>query len=223
MNLIPTEEEPIRYDDNCVFYTDRLVMDGDVFLYNNIVYIIFEQVVDKMNGYKLKDDITFKWFSTTNEINYLDIDGNFFLDDAVNFDFKKGILPTFNKKGKIIRSLYEYISRVTFEKRLSLYFNTFKKYGKINMYDLTIHNNGDLYDEGKYEGNIVEKYESGKLLWGDSYGSYSNNVNDPYHFGFIKGSKFFGLVTDEFAIRNTINKDVFDKMIGRLISNGKLI
>lgn len=50
MNLIPTEEEPIRYDDNCVFYTDRLVMDGDVFLYNNIVYIIFEQVVDKIIG-----------------------------------------------------------------------------------------------------------------------------------------------------------------------------
>lgn len=222
-DLIPTKDKPIIYDENCIFYTDKLIMDGETYVYDNIVFLFYEQAIDKINGYKLKDEVYIKWFDVNEKIEHIDINGDIPIDGQVNFEFKRGLLPSFKKNSKQLIALYNYIAKLTYQRRLELYLNTFIKYNKLNIFDIVIHNEGDLYDEGVFQGNIVEKYKKDELLWGDSYGSYQLNVNDPFHFGFQKGSKFFGLIKDNFQIRNICNKDVFDTIIAMLINKGRVI
>lgn len=100
--------------------------------------------------------------------------------------------------------------------------NFLRKDGFYIFGSLKFNDNGDVFQNNIFQGNIRKAYKEEKLIMGDSFNSYKISQVDPYRFGIIKGSKFFGLAHDIFEVRNCFNKDVFDLLVKNCIRNGKM-
>lgn len=215
---------PIKYDDTCIFNEDHLLMDGEMYPYDELCTIIYSGNSKYMNGVQLNKKIELTLlFIKKGELPYpFNIDN---VTGFAKFNFERGLLPTNVRSGKVLEFVYEYICKRTFNQRLKLFKDTLKKYDKFSFYEglPEFHNNGDLYDRGKFEGNFREMNEKGKIINGERYGGYSNKVNDPFIYGFERGTKFFGMIADNVTFSNTVNRDVLFTLLDNLYSTGKML
>lgn len=217
---IPTDQKPFELDANCIFYSDHYVIDGLEVLYDDIAQIVWSNARQSMNGFEINGESKYFAIATKKDTIPSDDESIYSFDD---FSFKTGLIKTHRKFLKRQKFIHSFLFAKTKESRLVKTINSLKQDGFIEIYEgAKLYDNGDMVVNGKLEGNFKDKFESGELITGIKYGGYSNNISDPYEFGFKKGRKFLGLVEDNFVFKNVVNTDVFDILFSNLFKNGKL-
>ena len=226
MGLFSTEQisMPATYDADCIFHEEHLLMDGEIYPYSEISILIYDGNSKYMNGVQLNKKINFTiCFLKSGTLPYPFTEEN--MSGFATFSYERGLIPTDVRKGKVLEFVYDYLQKKTFNQRLNLFIRTLEKFNKFSFYeDLPeFHNNGDLYHGGKLEGNLLERFEKGKIIDGTKYGGYSNKTSDPFLFGFERGTKFFGLMADNVTFGNTINRDVLYVLLDNLFKTGYML
>lgn len=216
---IPTDAKPYYYDNDCVFYSNHFIVDGEQYNYNEIVAIIYEANERYMNGVRTSGKAEASFYFTKSNDTILDFDSP---DMGIfSLDLQKGIIPSRSKTDNF-NFVVEFLTNISFQNRLNRYLNFLKKDDFFVFGSFKFHDNGDIYSDNVFQGNIRKAFKEEKLIFGDSFSTYKHRQVDPYRFGIIKGSKFFGLAHDIFEIRNAFNKDIFDILVKNCIRNGKM-
>lgn len=216
---IPTNAKPFYYDNDCIFYSNHFVVDGEQYNYNEIVGIIYEANERRMNGVRTSGKAEAIFYFTKSNDTILDFDSPDMGTFSLNL--QKGIIPSRSKTDNF-NFVIEFLTNISFQNRLNRYLNFLRKDGFYIFGSLKFNDNGDVFQNNIFQGNIRKAYKEEKLIMGDSFNSYKISQVDPYRFGIIKGSKFFGLAQDIFEVRNCFNKDVFDLLVKNCIRNGKM-
>jgi len=227
----PTDLNPFELDTNCIFYSDNYNIDGLEVLYKDISQIIWSSSRQLMNGFEINSKSDYLVVATKKD--YLVPPPETLTEEQIieeelmyacnDFSFQTGIIKNDRNFLKRQKYIHHYLFERTKKARLKKTLNTINKYGFIEIYKgAKLYDNGDMIVNGKLEGNFKEKFESNDLITGVKYGGYSNNVNDPYEFGFKKGRKFLGLIEDNFVFRNVTNTDIYDLLFENLFKNGNL-
>lgn len=214
---------PLKYDDNCYFYEDYLLMDNQDYPYNKIFLIFYINKSKYTNGIRIDHKISLSFGFTLKDhipIPLYDAD----VAGKVEFTYDRGLIATNRQQGKVLEFMYEYIREKTFAQRLKIHLNTLAKYGKFRMLDSlpTFHNTGNIEIDNIIVGNLKYMNDQGKIIDGDKYGSYKDKILDPYTYGFEKGTKFFGLVADKVLFINAFNRDVMMVLFNNLYKTGKI-
>ncbi|MHA3789004.1 hypothetical protein ACX0HA_12385 [Flavobacterium hauense] len=219
----PSANKPLEYDSKCIFYEDYLHLDGEKYPYSELGLILYYNEEKYMNGVKLNGKILMMLFFLKNNILPCPPKENDFSGYA-EFNFERGLIPTGLKQGKKLEVIHQFLSKKTFESRLKLIIASLQTRGCFSFTEGTqiFYDNGDVYDNGKLQGNFRERLSADKLIDGEKYGGYSNKVNNPFVYGFEKGTKFFGLMADNFVFNNVTNRDVMKVLLHNLYKNGKM-
>jgi hypothetical protein len=214
---------PIEYDENCIFFDHYLIMDNERYDYNELSIITYIGESNFMNGVTIKQDISLSLIFIKQDYLPFPINENT-ISGIVEFDYKRGLIPTNKKLGKIIEFMYNYLKELTLENRLKKHIKSLVLHGKFSFWEgLPIYyNNGDFYSNNEYLGNFKEMFLKGKIIDGERYGGYKNRTINPYTYGFERGTKFFGLVQDKVEFNNIINRDVMYILFANLYKNGKM-
>jgi hypothetical protein len=215
MNIeTPSDQKPYFYDNDCIFYSNHFIVDGEEYKYNEIVGIIYIANENYMNGVRTSGKAEAHFYFTKSNITILDDSSQ---DLGIfTLNLQKGILPS--KSNYVV----EFLTNISFQNRLNRYLDFLKKDGCFVFGSFKFHDNGDIYSNNILQGNIRKAFKEEKLIFRDSFRTYKHSQEDPYRFGIIKGSKFFGLAHDIFEIRNVFNKDIFDLLVKNCIKNGKM-
>jgi hypothetical protein len=230
-NEKPSDNNPFELDESCTFYSDHYLIDEVEVLYDDVSSIIWNNARQSMNGFKINSKSDYIVVATKKDflvppagtVTEEQIEKEELLYACDDFSFQTGIIKTHRNFLKRQKFIHNFLFERTRKSRLTKTLNTLKKDGFIQIYEgARLFDNGDMFLNGKLEGNFIEKFKSGKLITGVNYGGYSNNVSDPYEFGFQKGKKFFGLLENNFVYRNIENTDVFDILFSNLFKNGNL-
>ncbi len=228
---IPTDKKPFELDENCTFYSDHYKIDGLEVLYDDVAQIIWNNGRQSMNGFEINSKSDYVVIATKKDflissaetLTEEQIEKEELLYACDDFSFQTGIIKTHRNFLKRQKFIHHFLFEKTRKSRLEKTLNSLKKDGFIEIYaGAKLFDNGDMIVNGKLEGNFKEKFESDELITGVKYGGYSNNVSDPYQFGFKKGRKFLGLIENNFVFRNITNTDVFDILFSNLFKNGNL-
>lgn len=219
----PSTDKPLEYDSNCIFYEDYLHLDGEKYPYSELGLILYYHEEKYMNGVKLNGKILMMLFFLKNNILPCPPKESDFSGYA-EFNFERGLIPTGYKQGKKLEVIHQFLSEKTFENRLKLIIASLQTRGCFSFTEGTqiFYDNGDVYDNGKLQGNFRERLSADELIDGEKYGGYSNKVNNPFVYGFEKGTKFFGLIADNFVFNNITNRDVMKVLLHNLYKNGKM-
>lgn len=135
-----------------------------------------------------------------------------------------GLFNLFNKERKIkVNFIYEFLRERTFEQRFEKYLYFLNRDGYFIHYDIIFYNNGDIFEDGVFQGNIKTAASQNKLIHGQLYGGHANKTYDPYAFEIIKDSKNFGFQHDVFRLQNMLNKDIFDILVSNCLKSGNMI
>ena len=214
---IPSDENPLIYDKDCIFYKKHLIVDGLKLEYKDLAIICHKSESKYVNGINItkKADAEY-FFDKTNTSFFKDCYGSFVMD------IKKGLLPINNHLIKQFDYIHQFLSEISFENRLYRTKHFIEKDGFLSISNVQFHNNGDIYCGNDFQGNIKKAFEDGKLIWGDKYGGYKHKISDPYSFKIIKGSSFLGFLEDSFSYSNFFNKDIFDLLVTNCIKTGKM-
>jgi hypothetical protein len=128
------------------------------------------------------------------------------------------------KEYEQVQLLYEYVSSLSFDKRINIYLNelTSKKYFTYNGYEF--YYNGDIKKEGKILINLEYAKKNKLILFGSAWeGLYSSSSN-PYELIFLSGNpriKILGYETgNDFKINTFVNHDVFKFLLLYYLKNG---
>ena len=216
---IPTDIRPYYYDNDCIFYSNHFIVDEIQYNYNEIVGVIYEANERTMNGVRTSGKVEVHFYFTKSNDTILDFDSPDMSTFSLNL--QKGILPSRSKIDNF-NFVVEFLTNISFQNRLNRYLSFFKKDGYCVYGSFKFHDNGDIYSNNVFQGNIRKAFKDEKLIFGDSFSTYKQRIVDPYRFGIIKGSKFFGLAHDIFEIRNCFDKDIFDLLVKNCIRNGKM-
>lgn len=221
----PTDENPFELDKDCILYSSHFTIDNLNIDYKDIVTIVWKNSKKTMNGYDINSDTDYVLLATKEKFSpdLTDKDSDSFFYAAKDFSIKIGLIKThrdFIKKQAFVHNfLYEISKTHRIEKSL----NAIKKFGYLTpQYGLKIYDNGDVFYNEKLEGNLLERFKENKLINGVSFGGYNNKISNPYEFGFIKKSSFFGIFEDKFVYHNISNSDIMHILYGNLFKNGKL-
>jgi hypothetical protein len=216
---IPTNAKPFIYDNDCIFYSNHFIVDGEQYNYNDIVAIIYEANEKRVNGVRTSGKAEATFYFTKSNTTILDFDSPDMGVFCLNL--QKGIIPNKSKIDKF-NFVINFLTNISFQNRLNRYLNFLRKDGFYIFGSLKFHDNGDIFQNDVFQGNIRKAFKEEKLIFGDSFNSYKIKQVDPYVFGIIKGSKLFGLLNDVFELRNCFNKDIFDLLAKNCIKNGKM-
>ncbi|MFV0531844.1 MAG: hypothetical protein ACK5MD_10475 [Flavobacteriales bacterium] len=228
---IPTDQNPFELDKDCIFYSDHYIVDGQEVLYDDVAQIIWNNARQSMNGFQINSKSDYLVVATKKDylvppagtLTEEQIEKEELLYACDDFSFQTGIIKTHRNFLKRQKFIHHFLFERTKKSRLTKTLNSLKKDGFIEIYaGAKLFDNGDMIINGKMQGNFRDKFKSGEIITGVKYGGYSNNVSDPYEFGFKKGRKFLGLVEDNFVFRNVTNTDVFDILFSNLFKNGNL-
>lgn len=214
---------PLEYDKNCHFYEEYMIMDGNKYPYSELSTIIYSSERKNVNGISISNNIEMSLSFIEEDFIPFPMNEKY-LTGIAQFSYQRGLIPTNNHLGKLLDFIHVYLSKKTLEQRLKRHLKSLEIYGKFSFWEglPTFFNNGDLFDNGKFEGNFKEMFEKNKIIDGEKYGSYKNKVNNPYIYGFEKGTKFFGLIVDKVEFGNTINRDIMYILFNNLYKNGKM-
>jgi hypothetical protein len=216
---IPTDFNPYYYDNDCVFYSKHFIVDGEKYDYDEIVGIIYEADERYMNGIRTSGKAEANFYFTKSNDTILDFDSPDMSTFSLNL--QRGIIPNRNKTDNF-NFVVEFLTNISFQNRLSRYLNFLKKDGYFIFGSFKFYDNGDIYTSDVLQGNIRKAFKEEKLIFGDSFSTYKHSQVNPYRFGIIKGSKYFGLAHDIFEIKNCFNKDIFDLLVKNCIKNGNM-
>lgn len=222
----PTDSTPFKLDENCIFYSEHFIIDNCRIDYSDIAVIIWKNSNKKMNGFNINSESEYLLISNKDKDKYIPdfTNANWSKGVSANdFSFKEGLIKNhrdFVKRQKFIHNfLYEISRPFRIEKTL----NSIVELGYLTQNaELKIFDNGDFVFLGNFEGNLLERFRKDKFINGQKYGGYSNSVSNPYEFGFVKGTKFFGILEDKFVFDNIINADVIEILCSNLFKNGRL-
>lgn len=229
---IPTDQNPFELDKNCLFYSNYYIIDGRKVIYDDISQILWSNSKQSMNGFEInsktdyfvyatKSDFLFLPSLVTQELSEEEQEELLYAFD--DFSFEIGLIKTQRSFLKRQIFIHNFLYEKTRESRIRKTINTLKNFGFIEIFEgAKLYDNGDVAVKDNHVGNFRSKFESNELINGVKYGGYSNKVYDPYEFGFKKGSKFFGLIEDNFVFRNIINTDIFEILLSNLFKNGNL-
>lgn len=214
---------PIEFDKSCHFHEDYLIMDGKKYRYNELFSIIYTDDSRYVNGVRISHKINMILAFTNKDYIPFPIEDEDFTGIA-KFDFDRGLVPTNTRLGKVLEFIFKYLQSKTFEQRLQRQLKSLDIYGKFSFFDdlPVFFNNGDLFINGKFVGNLKEKYDNGKIIDGERYGGYKDKHSNPYVYGFEKGTKFFGLISEKVEFANNINRDVMNRLFNNLYRTGKM-
>ena len=216
---IPTNVKPFYYDNDCIFYSNHFVVDGEQYNYSEIVGIIYEANERRMNGVRTSGKAEAIFYFTKSNDTILDFDSPDMGTFSLNL--QKGIIPSRSKTDNF-NFVIEFLTNISFQNRLNRYLNFLRRDGFFVFGSLKFQDNGDVFQNNVFQGNIRKAYREEKLIFGDFFSTYKHSHVDPYRFGIIKGNKFFGLAHDIFELRNCFNKDIFDLLAENCIHNGKM-
>jgi len=228
---IPADNNPFELDESCTFYSDHYLIDNVEVLYDDVSSIIWNNARQSMNGFEINSKSDYLVVATKKDflvppagtVSEEQMEKEELLYACDDFSFQTGIIKTHRNFLKRQKFIHNFLFNRTKKSRLTKTLNTLKRDGFIEIYkDAKLFDNGDMVVNGKLEGNFIEKFKNGQLITGVNYGGYSNNVSDPYEFGFKKDKKFFGLMENNFVYRNIENTDVFDILFSNLFKNGNL-
>ena len=216
---IPTDFKPYYYDNDCVFYSKHFIVDGEKYDYDEIVGIIYEADERYMNGIRTSGKAEANFYFTKSNDTILDFDSP---DMSIfSLNLQRGILPNRSKTDNF-NFVVEFLTNISFQNRLNRYLNFLKKDGYFIFGSLKFYDNGDIYTSDVLQGNIRKAFKEDKLIFGDSFSTYKHRQVNPYRFGIIKGSKYFGLAHDIFEIKNCFNKDIFDLLVANCLKTGNM-
>lgn len=209
---------------------DEVELHKDFLLYNNekeeykeLTAIVFNHNIDSINGVTSKEEITFGcYFYESDDQLFNTDDENTILREIILIYDANMFLKDKDKKEKIL-FIYNFLTNITFESRLSKYYYFLKRDGFFLLSGIKFFNNGDIYENGVYQGNIRQAFKENKLIHGERFGTYKSSYDNPYLFAIIKGRKFLGFVEDRFEFYNQFNKDIFDILVENCIKHGKMI
>lgn len=220
----PTDYNPYVYDSSCVLYANYMIVDNLKLNYRDLTVITQERRVSYTNGVKITDNAVSEYIFYDSEVALLgkDLDEKGF--ETFGMSYKKGLIPFGNNKNRDrYESVHNFLSSVSFEERLNKHIYFLKRDGYFNIVDTFFHNNGDIFTEGKFIGNIQKANLDNKLIFGENYGGRVNRISNPYALGFIHDSKLLGFSEDKTVLNNVINKDIVDLLITNCIKTGKMI
>lgn len=218
-------EFPIEYDKDCHFYEEYLILDGKKYQYNELSIINFKEKSKYVNGVKITNDI--KMLLAFSNLDYMPYpfpsDGKGFTGFA-GFNFENGLIPTGSKQGRVLKYMNLYLQKKTFSDRYLRHINSLKRLGKFTFSEgyYVFCDNGNIMLNDEILGNFKKMYDQGKIFDGSKYGGYKNKIVDPYIYGFEKGTKFFGLISDKVSFENISNKDVMEILFDNLYKTGKM-
>lgn len=225
MNIFKSEnlKFPIEYDANCHFFQDYMIMDNEKYPYEELAIIIYNANSKYVNGIRINHFIQLTLYFINKDYIPFPMNSSQ-LSGIAQFNYEKGLIPTNLKLGKIIEFINSYLQTKTFEKRLKRHLNSLEMYNKFSFGEglPVFFNNGDLFNNGIFEGNLKVMNDNDKIIDGEKYGGYKNKVSNPYTYGFEKGTKFFGLIADKVEFGNTINRDIMYVLFNNLYKRGKM-
>lgn len=216
---IPTDTKPYYYDNDCIFYSNHFIVDGEKYNYSEIVGIVYKANERYVNGVRTSGKAEAIFYFTKSNETILDFDSPDLGTFSMNL--QKGIIPNRSKTDNFNFAL-EFLTKISFQNRLNRYLYFLRKDGCFVYGTLKFQDNGDIFSDNVLHGNIRKAFREEKLIFGDSFRTYKHSQENPYRFGIIKGSKFFGLAHDIFEIENCFNKDIFDLLVKNCIKNGKM-
>lgn len=221
----PTDANPFELDKNCVFYSNHFIIDDLKIDYSDIATIVWKNSRKTMNGFDINSDTDYVLLATKENYSpdLTDKNSESLFYAGKDFSFKVGIIKTHRAFLKRQSFVHNFLYEISRSHRIEKALNTISKFGYITPHnELKIFDNGDFINNGKFEGNLLERFRENKLINGVKYGGYSHNVTNPYEFGFIKGTRFFGIFEDKFIFHNVSNADIMDILFHNLFKNGKL-
>lgn len=209
--------------DECEFYEEFVLMAGKSYNYKELTAIMFNHNKDTINGITKLENIILvcifyessdQLFDTADEATHI---------DEVTFTYNGNMfLKSKEKKDKII-FIYDLLARTSFEMRLDKYLFFLKRDGYFLIGNIKFHNNGDIYEDDKFQGNIQKAFLENKLINGVKFTTYKSGYQNPYIFAIVKGRKMMGFLEDRFEFYNQFNKDVFDFLVAKCIQTGSMI
>ena len=148
MSLFKSKEIsfPVEYDKNCHFHEDFLIMDNEIYPYNELTLILYTGNSKAMNGVTLNHKIQMNLFFSDKEyFSYPLPPENEFYNATAEFEYQRGVIPTNAILGKKIEFIYEYLMNKTFENRLKKHLIALKQFGKFTVFNefYIFHDNGD--------------------------------------------------------------------------------
>lgn len=224
----PTRERPQILKINVYFYDSYLSHNGFVLKYDEISNIFFHHSYD-VAGYVRRDYVHFTFILNnslyTEKVNFVKLHDSSHI--ARVFNSKKNIIVGFTSKKEIeiVNLLFQYISNFCFRNILKHYINEIKEKGYFTYFSKNFHgrilNNGDIYSNDIFCGNILKAYDTNKLCYGISGSTYGASMKDPYLFGIVESKSLFGL---NFSFKTYIFLDslIFNVLLAYLIIHRKL-
>jgi hypothetical protein len=230
-NEIPSDNNPFELDETCTFYSDHYLIDDVEVLYKDVSSIIWNNSRESMNGFEINSKSNYLVIATKKDFlpppsgtfTEEEMEKEEYLYSCDDFSFTTGLIKTHRNFLKRQKFIHSFLFEKTRKARLTKTLNTLERDGFIQIYrGARLFDNGDMVLHGKLEGNFFEKFKNNQVINGVRFGGYSNNVSDPYEFGFKKERKFFGILENNFVYKNVENTDVFDILFSNLFKNGSL-
>lgn len=221
---IPTNEKPLIYEeDRMIFYGDYLIFENEKYFYENIQFIQYYAEKNIVNGFATVHKARVNFCLNFNDYSFYPTGEDWF-DQFFFMEFEKGLLPIGNKLIYKLDFITNFLQKKTFHQRLERYYKYIKLNGCFTFLDsVTFHNNGDIFEKNNFVGNIRTAFTENKFIYGDSFSTYKSSYSDPYLFGINQGSSFFGLMENNWTIKMTLNKDIFDILLKNLLSTGYFV
>lgn len=216
--FIPTEEKPIIIE-NVTFFPDRCIIIDKTIFYNQINHIEFKSSKSEVN-FAVSRDITFALHHSEK------------LNDKsertlIIGEYEKGAINSRPDKIKAeqLNLVSNFISEVTFKKRVLLYYVELQEKGYFTYKnDYKFHKNGDLEVDNKIKGNIKKKWDNGELNWMTSSRGYRSSSFNPYEFSFSNVNvAWYNILDKKTFIETTFDNDVFVPMLTTFFQTGSYL
>jgi hypothetical protein len=216
---LPTQDKPLIIR-GLKAYADRLEFDNSIIFLHEIEYIYFKASIYTHN------------FSTDRNITLI-IKGKFHNDEKESKLFiaesylKNVIGNNYSKKEyEQILLLNNYISSVTFDRRLTNYINVIDERGYFPYEKYFFYKNGNIK---KYENEVIANLREEKLKknirLGSAWAGLKSSHENPFEFVILSGGprvRFLGLETgNKIKIGTENNHDVFTNLIAYFIEHDK--
>lgn len=211
----PTDDNPFELND-AIFYSDYLIYNTTTYKYSDIKSIKFHAKVKNTNGINTDTETDFYIEFPNRTLN---------LSRSSFFGIGSG-----KKTREKMAFIQSFLKQITFKSRLSRYFEEISSNGYFSYPPYyKIHNNGDVEKKGSIVDNICKAHKSNRFDYGNIY--FSSPLGraqyyDPFCMFIWKSEDssrnlLFSKKTAEIEVYN--DKDVFDALITKLLTDGEIL
>jgi hypothetical protein len=214
----PTEEKPLKIE-SVIFYPDRCIVFDKTIYYNSINHIEFKSSQSEIN-FAVSRDMTFALYHSENSNDKSE-------RTLIIGEFESGAIKSRPNKitAEQLSVASNFISKITFKKRVLIYSKELKEQGYFNYQDyFKFHKNGDLEVKNKIKGNIKKKWDNNELNWMTSSRGYNSSSFNPYEFSFKNDNvAWYNVLDKNTFIETTFDNDVFVPMLTTFFQTGSFL